>query len=48
MSEVDANLLSALRIDGEQREDNGGGPPRWLWPALAGVLLVALLAGAAW
>ncbi len=49
MSEVDANLLSALRIDGQQREDDGGGgPPRWLWPVLVGVLLVVLLAGAAW
>ena len=48
MSEINANLLNELRIDGQQREDGGGGPPRWLWPALAAVLVVALLAGAVW
>ena len=47
MSNIDAKLLNELRIDGGQREEEGG-RPRWLWPAVAGVLAVALLAGAGW
>ena len=47
MSNIDANLLNELRIGGEQREEDGG-PPRWLWPAVAAVLVLALLAGAGW
>lgn len=46
-SEIDTNLLNDLRIDGRQREDEGG-PPRWLWSALAAALIAVLLAGAAW
>ncbi len=48
MSEFDANLLNELRIEGQQREPDGGGPPRWLWPVLGGVLVIALLGGAGW
>ena len=48
MSEINANLLNELRIGGEQREDEGGGVPRWLWPALVVLLVVVLAAGAAW
>jgi len=48
-NEIDANLLNELRIDGQHRESDGdAGPPRWVWPVLALVVLAALLAGAAW
>ena len=43
-----ASLLNELRIEGRQREDESGGPPRWIWPAIAGVLLVVALAAAGW
>jgi RND family efflux transporter MFP subunit len=46
--EIDANLLKELRIEGGLREDAGGGTPRWLWPVLAIVLVLALLGAAAW
>jgi len=45
---IDANLLNELRIEGKERDDEGGGAPRWLWPVLGGVVVLALLAGAAW
>ena len=45
---IDTGLLKELRIDGAQREDPDGGPPRWVWGLLAGIVLLALLAGAAW
>ena len=48
MSENNANLLNALRIGGEHRDDGPGGAPRWLWPVVAVLVVVALLAGAAW
>jgi RND family efflux transporter MFP subunit len=48
LSEIDADLLKELRIDGGQRDIDEHRAPRWLWPALAGALLLALLAGAAW
>ena len=48
-NDIDANLLNELRIDGKHRESDGdGGPPRWVWPVLALVVLAALIAGAAW
>jgi RND family efflux transporter MFP subunit len=47
-SEIDTNLLSALRIDGHLREPEGAGPPRWLWPLLGLLLIVVLLVGAGW
>ena len=37
-----------MRIDGAHREDQGGGPPRWVWGAAAAAVVVALLGGAAW
>jgi RND family efflux transporter MFP subunit len=40
--------LSALRIDGQQRETEGNGPPRWMWPVLGLVLIVVLFASAGW
>lgn len=48
MSDIDANLLNALRIDGQQREDPGRGAWR-LWALGLGVLLAAgALAAAGW
>ena len=44
---IDANLLNELRIPHTQRDD-GGGPPRWLWPVVAAIAVVALAAGAGW
>jgi RND family efflux transporter MFP subunit len=48
VSEIDANLLNELRIEGREREQEGGAAVRWLWPALAGVLALALLGGGLW
>ena len=48
MSNIDSKLLSELHIDGQQRESEGRRGQRWLWPALAAVLVVLLLAGAGW
>ncbi|MDQ2733459.1 MAG: efflux RND transporter periplasmic adaptor subunit [Pseudomonadota bacterium] len=48
MSNIDAKLLSELRIDGQQREDEGKGGAPWVWLALAGVVVIALIAGLAW
>ena len=48
MSEIDPKLLNQLRIEGEHREDEGEGSRRWLWLALAGVAIVALIGAAAW
>jgi RND family efflux transporter MFP subunit len=39
--------LNELRIQRTERDD-GGGTPRWLWPAAGAVVGVALLAGGAW
>ena len=41
--------MKELRIDGGQREaDGGGGPPRWLWVVLGVLVVVALVAAGAW
>lgn len=40
--------MKELRIAGQEREDYGGGPPRWIWGLLAAVLALALLVGGAW
>lgn len=51
-NKIDANLLNELRIDAQQRENDGSRPPRWGWPALGVVVVVVLvlvlIAGAAW
>ncbi len=47
VTQIDANLLKELRIDGSHR-DEGGGPPRWIWPVAGGVVVLAVAAGAAW
>ncbi|MCE4538403.1 efflux RND transporter periplasmic adaptor subunit [Pelomonas sp. P7] len=41
-------MLKELRIDGAQREERGGGPPKWVWGAVAGAVVLALAGGAAW
>ncbi len=41
-------MLKELRIDGAQRDDHDGGPPKWLWGVVAGVAVLALAGGAAW
>lgn len=43
-----ADLLNKLRIGGDEREDSGDAPRRWLWPALATALALMVMAGAAW
>ena len=48
MSKIDANLLNELRIEGQHREHDGGGAPRWLWPAVGSALVIVLLAAAGW
>lgn len=48
MSDIDPNLLNALRIDGEHREDEGRATPRWLWPLAALLLVLALVGGVLW
>lgn len=45
---IDTGLLKELRIDGAQREDRDSGPPKWVWGLLGGLVLLALLGGAAW
>ena len=47
-SKIDANLLKELRIQHTERDHGGGGPPRWVWPVVAAVLVTALLAAGAW
>ena len=39
--------MNELRIQRTERDD-GGGPPRWLWPAVVALVVVVLLAGGAW
>ncbi|MFT7774937.1 efflux RND transporter periplasmic adaptor subunit [Roseateles sp.] len=41
-------MLKELRIDGAHREDQGGGPPKWVWGGVAGLVVLALAGGAAW
>jgi len=38
--------LNQLRIQGDERDDQGG-VPRWVWPAVGALVILALLAGAA-
>ncbi len=46
--EIDESLLNQLRIDQRQREEPGHAAPRWLWPALLGVVVVTASAAATW
>jgi RND family efflux transporter MFP subunit len=39
--------LNELRIQRTERDDHGG-PPRWLWPVVAGVVVVLLAAAGGW
>jgi len=45
---IDTGLLTELRIDHAHRESHDGGPPKWVWGLVAGLLVLALLGGAAW
>lgn len=45
---IDTALLKELRIQGNEREDHGGGPPRWVWVLLAVLVVLALSAGGGW
>jgi len=45
---IDTALLKELRIQGTEREDHGGGPPRWIWILVAALAVLALLAGGGW
>jgi RND family efflux transporter MFP subunit len=49
VSNIDSKLLNELRIGSQQRESEAAGSARrWLWPAVAGVLAVAVLGAATW
>ena len=39
--------MNELRIQRTERDDHGG-PPRWLWPVVAGVVVVLLAAAGGW
>ncbi|MBO9689476.1 efflux RND transporter periplasmic adaptor subunit [Roseateles chitosanitabidus] len=41
-------MLKELRIQGTERDDHGGGPPRWVWILVAVIVVLALLAGGGW
>lgn len=45
---IDTGLLKELRIDGAQRENLDGGPPKWVWGLVAGLVVLALMGAAAW
>jgi RND family efflux transporter MFP subunit len=45
---IDTGLLKELRIESAHREDHDGGPPRWVWGLLAGLVVLALAGAAAW
>lgn len=40
--------MKELRIQGDEREDHGGGPPRWVWILGAVVVVLALAAAGGW
>jgi RND family efflux transporter MFP subunit len=44
---IDTGLLKELRIEGTQREEQGG-PPRWVWGAAAAAFVLALAGAGAW
>jgi RND family efflux transporter MFP subunit len=48
VSENNAKLLNDLRIEGSERDQDARGMPRWLFPAVGGLLVLALCAAAAW
>lgn len=37
-----------MRIDGAHREDQGDGPPKWVWGVAAGLVVLGMAGGAAW
>ena len=40
--------MKELRIQGDEREDHGGGPPKWVWIAGGVVVVLALAAAGGW
>jgi RND family efflux transporter MFP subunit len=48
LDKIDANLLNSLRIQGDEREGEGRGVPRWVWALLVVLALAAAAGGAAW
>jgi len=47
VTNIDANLLSELRIERDQREDNAAASRRWVWVAVV-LLVAASSVGAGW
>ncbi len=47
-SEIDANLLNELRIQGSERDTDDGGFKRWRWMVVAGALAAIVIAAALW
>jgi len=45
---IDANLLNELRIDKGERDADASGAPRWLWPVVGVVVVLALVGAGAW
>ena len=41
-------MLKELRIQGDEREDHGGGPPRWVWILGVVLIVLALLGAGGW
>ena len=41
-------MLKELRIQGNEREDHDGGPPRWVWILVAVLIVLALLGAGGW
>ena len=40
--------MKELRIQGDEREDHGGGPPRWVWILGVVLMVLALLGAGGW
>ncbi|MCE4554874.1 efflux RND transporter periplasmic adaptor subunit [Roseateles cellulosilyticus] len=40
--------MKDLRIDNAQRDEHGGGPPKWVWGAVAAAVVAVAAGGAAW
>ena len=41
-------MLKELRIQGDEREDHGGGPPKWVWIVGGVVVVLALAVAGGW
>jgi HlyD family secretion protein len=45
---IDTGLLKELRIERAEREDHDGGPPKWVWGLVGGLVLAVSLGAGAW